>query len=123
MHFHEWMAGVAVPMMRKDNCSSKIVFTTHATLLGRYLAMNDPNFYERLSWVDWEKEAEYFNLLSANILAIILAFFLPGAHKKIFLLLFIHFKVREILEKSFLLTNFTFLLFFLLMLFLNNDAM
>lgn len=62
-HFHEWMAGVAVPLMRKENCSSKIVFTTHATLLGRYLAMNDPEFYERLEWVDWEKEAKYFNIL------------------------------------------------------------
>ena len=49
-------------------------------------------------------------------------FFLPGAHRKIFLLLFIDFKVREILKKSFLLTNLTFLLFFLLILFLNNEA-
>ncbi len=63
-HFHEWMAGVAVPLMRKANCKSKIVFTTHATLLGRYLAMNDPEFYDRLEWVDWEKEAKYFNILA-----------------------------------------------------------
>jgi len=64
VHFHEWMAGVAIPMMRKENLPAKIVFTTHATLLGRYLAMNDPNFYERLEWTDWEKEAKYFNVLS-----------------------------------------------------------
>jgi len=64
IHFHEWMAGVAIPMIRKDNLPTKIVFTTHATLLGRYLAMNDPNFYERLQWTDWEKEAKYFNIIS-----------------------------------------------------------
>ncbi len=37
------------------------MFTTHATLLGRYLAMNDPNFYDHLMQVDWEAEARNFN--------------------------------------------------------------
>src|SRR5690606_31863528 len=36
-HFHEWMAGSCVPMLRKENWPGAIVFTTHATLLGRYL--------------------------------------------------------------------------------------
>ena len=42
----------------------KTVFTTHATLLGRYLAFNDPNFYSRLPYIDWHKEAVYFNILT-----------------------------------------------------------
>ncbi len=61
-HIHEWMAGVGIPFMRQENLPTKIVFTTHATLLGRYLAMNDPGFYDRLPFVDWEQEAKYFNV-------------------------------------------------------------
>jgi len=62
-HFHEWMAGLAIPNLRRDNTDAKFVFTTHATLLGRYLAMNDGGFYEHLPYTDWEKEAKYFNIL------------------------------------------------------------
>ena len=61
-HFHEWMAGIPIPGIRKDNLNIKIVFTTHATLLGRYLAMNDPNFYEHLAFYNWEVEATKFNV-------------------------------------------------------------
>ncbi|HSO86316.1 MAG TPA: hypothetical protein VLQ91_07185, partial [Draconibacterium sp.] len=62
-HFHEWMAGIPIPGIRKDGLKIKIVFTTHATLLGRYLAMNDPQFYEHLAFYDWEVEAKKFNVL------------------------------------------------------------
>ena len=61
-HFHEWMAGIPIPGIRKDNLNIKIVFTTHATLLGRYLAMNDPQFYEHLELYNWEVEAKKFNV-------------------------------------------------------------
>ena len=61
-HFHEWMAGIPIPGIRKDNLNIKIVFTTHATLLGRYLAMNDSNFYEHLPFYNWEVEAQRFNV-------------------------------------------------------------
>lgn len=60
-HFHEWMAGVAIPFLRRKEVPVKIVFTTHATLLGRYLAMNEFNFYDRILWIDWEHEANHFN--------------------------------------------------------------
>ncbi|MCC5930512.1 MAG: glycosyltransferase [Cyclobacteriaceae bacterium] len=63
-HFHEWMAGVAIPDMRLENLPVSIVFTTHATLLGRYLAMNDGDFYGHLPFYDWEKESNYFNISS-----------------------------------------------------------
>lgn len=62
-HFHEWMAGLPIPGIRKDKLNIKIVFTTHATLLGRYLAMNDPNFYDHLALYNWEVEAKRFNVL------------------------------------------------------------
>lgn len=61
-HFHEWMAGLPIPAIRKDNLNIKTVFTTHATLLGRYLAMNDPGFYDHLEFYNWEAEATRFNV-------------------------------------------------------------
>ena len=61
-HFHEWMAGSCIPMLRKENWPGAIVFTTHATLLGRYLAMNHPAFYDHLPFLDAEKEAKNFNV-------------------------------------------------------------
>ncbi len=61
-HFHEWMAGLPVPGLRKEKLEIKIVFTTHATLLGRYLAMNDNRFYDHLPFYNWEAEANNFNV-------------------------------------------------------------
>jgi len=61
-HFHEWMAGVSIPELRRDKVDIRIVFTTHATLLGRYLAMNDPEFYDHLAFYNWEDEARKFNV-------------------------------------------------------------
>lgn len=61
-HFHEWMAGTCIPDLRKEQIPIKTVFTTHATLLGRYLAMNDPYFYDHLPFLNWENEAKNFNV-------------------------------------------------------------
>ncbi len=61
-HVHEWMAATAIPEIRRDKLPIKTLFTTHATMLGRYLAMNDPQFYEHMEFYDWEKEARYFNI-------------------------------------------------------------
>lgn len=61
-HFHEWMTGVAIPELRRRQVPVHLVFTTHATLLGRYLAMNDPNFYDNLMGVNWQAEAKHFNI-------------------------------------------------------------
>lgn len=61
-HFHEWMAGVPIADIRRQNLPIKMVFTTHATMLGRYLAMNDHNFYNNLPFYNWENEAKHFNI-------------------------------------------------------------
>ena len=61
-HFHEWMGGAAIPEMRRDNLPVGIVFTTHATLLGRYLAMSDPSFYDHLPFINWHDDARRFNI-------------------------------------------------------------
>ena len=54
-HFHEWMAATAIPEMRHAKLPVAIVFTTHATLLGRYIASTDPWFYDHVPFVNWEQ--------------------------------------------------------------------
>ena len=61
-HFHEWMAGLPIPEIKREQMPVSLVFTTHATLLGRYLAMNDPEFYNHLPYFDWQIEAQNFNI-------------------------------------------------------------
>jgi glycogen(starch) synthase len=60
-HFHEWQAGLAIPMLRKEHWPGALVFTTHATLLGRYLAAGNPAFYDHLPFVDGDAEAKRLN--------------------------------------------------------------
>ncbi|HEY7117860.1 MAG TPA: glycosyltransferase, partial [Tepidisphaeraceae bacterium] len=61
-HFHEWMGGVAVPRIAHLRLPIATVFTTHATLLGRYLASDNPYFYQHLPFMDPDKEAAHFNI-------------------------------------------------------------
>ncbi|MEZ0266467.1 MAG: glycosyltransferase [Phycisphaerae bacterium] len=61
-HFHEWMGGVAVPRIAHLGLPVATVFTTHATLLGRYLASDNPHFYQHLPFLDPDKEAQHFNI-------------------------------------------------------------
>lgn len=61
-HFHEWMAASAIPDLRKDQVKVATVFTTHATMLGRYLAGNVPNFYDKIDTFDWLKEARHYGI-------------------------------------------------------------
>lgn len=61
-HFHEWMGASAIAEIRRAEIPVSIVFTTHATLLGRYLAMNDPWFYDHVPFVDWLADARRFNI-------------------------------------------------------------
>ena len=59
-HFHEWMAGSAIPEIRRADIPVAVVFTTHATQLGRALAANDPGFYEHLPTIDWAGAARQY---------------------------------------------------------------
>ncbi len=61
-HFHEWMGGACIPMLRRENWPGSIVFTTHATIVGRYLAMNDPHFYDHLPYYNGLNEARRYNI-------------------------------------------------------------
>ncbi len=61
-HFHEWMGGVAVPRIAHMQLPIATVFTTHATLLGRYLASDNPYFYQHLPFLDSEREAQHYGI-------------------------------------------------------------
>jgi len=56
-HFHEWMAGSAVPGLRQAGLPLALVFHTHATQAGRAMASGDPNFYDRLPALDGREAA------------------------------------------------------------------
>ena len=47
-HFHEWQAGVGLIAIRTRHIDVATVFTTHATLLGRYLCAGKTDFYNNL---------------------------------------------------------------------------
>lgn len=56
-HCHEWLAGVALPLCRKRRIDVTTIFTTHATLLGRYLCAGLTDFYNNLKHFDVDAEA------------------------------------------------------------------
>lgn len=59
-HFHEWLGGLAIASLRREKLPIATVFTTHATLLGRYIASNDENFYGHLWHLDQAAEAKKY---------------------------------------------------------------
>ena len=50
-HFHEWQVGVGLIVLRTQKVPVATVFTTHATLLGRYLCAANVDFYNNLERV------------------------------------------------------------------------
>jgi len=56
-HFHEWQVGVAIPLIRKRRLDLVTIFTTHATLLGRYLCAGSLDFYNSIKSIDVDHEA------------------------------------------------------------------
>ena len=61
-HFHEWMGASAIPEVRRARLPLAVVFTTHATTLGRHIAPNDPWFYDHVPFVDWRADARRFGI-------------------------------------------------------------
>uniref|UniRef100_A0A8C5GW31 Glycogen [starch] synthase n=1 Tax=Gouania willdenowi TaxID=441366 RepID=A0A8C5GW31_GOUWI len=56
-HFHEWLAGLGLVLCRERQLSIATIFTTHATLLGRYLCAGNVDFYNNLAKFNVDKEA------------------------------------------------------------------
>jgi len=51
------MAGVAIPRIAHARLPISTVFTTHATLLGRYMAGDSSEFYNHLPFINPDEEA------------------------------------------------------------------
>ncbi len=61
-HFHEWQGAVAIPLLRRDGVPAATVFTTHATLIGRYIASSSDDLYSQLESIDASAQAEHFGI-------------------------------------------------------------
>ena len=68
VHCHEWMGGVAIPRLRHAQTPVTTVFTTHATLLGRYLAGDNPYFYDHLPFFNADAEADKYRILPRHLI-------------------------------------------------------
>ncbi|KAJ2855999.1 glycogen synthase isoform 1 [Coemansia erecta] len=55
--FHEWQAGVGAVLCNKRKVDIATIFTTHATLLGRYLCAGNVDFYNNLKFFNVDEEA------------------------------------------------------------------
>jgi glycogen(starch) synthase len=67
-HFHEWMAGLPILDIKREKMAVKTVFTTHATQLGRHLAINSPLFYAHLPFFNRELEAKKFGVVTEEVI-------------------------------------------------------
>ncbi|XP_030623917.1 glycogen [starch] synthase, liver isoform X3 [Chanos chanos] len=56
-HFHEWQAGAGLVLSRSRKIPMATIFTTHATLLGRYLCAGNVDFYNNLDKFNIDREA------------------------------------------------------------------
>ncbi|VDK66613.1 unnamed protein product [Onchocerca ochengi] len=56
-HFHEWQAGIGLILSRLWKTNVSTIFTTHATLLGRYLCASGADLYNNIDKFDVDREA------------------------------------------------------------------
>eukprot|EP01133_Synstelium_polycarpum_P017023 gene17023-20280_t len=56
-HFHEWQAAIGLILLRKWKIPVATIFTTHATLLGRYLSAGGVDLYNQMQYLNMDSEA------------------------------------------------------------------
>ncbi|KAG5458999.1 MAG: glycogen synthase, partial [Olpidium bornovanus] len=61
-HYHEWLAAVGLILGTKRDFNLTSIFTTHATLLGRYLCAGSVDFYNGMQYFDVDQEAGRRNI-------------------------------------------------------------
>ena len=72
VHAHEWLSGVAIlrlmqdPIAKGERSRIKTIFTTHATLIGRYEAGNNPHFYRGMNSINAEERARHYSITSRH---------------------------------------------------------
>eukprot|EP01127_Copromyxa_protea_P006892 TRINITY_DN16832_c0_g1_i1.p1 TRINITY_DN16832_c0_g1~~TRINITY_DN16832_c0_g1_i1.p1 ORF type:complete len:647 (-),score=112.99 TRINITY_DN16832_c0_g1_i1:80-2020(-) len=57
VHFHEWLAAAGLIVAKRWNLKIATLFTTHATLLGRWIAAANVDLYGRLPYINADEEA------------------------------------------------------------------
>ncbi len=62
-HLHEWMSGITGLFLKNKNPGNKIVFTTHATILGRSMTGSGIHLYEEQEKVNPYEKAKELNIL------------------------------------------------------------
>lgn len=62
LHLHEWQAATALAEIASTNPRVKSIFTTHATLLGRYMAGDMHRAHEKFDAVDPQQQAEHYGI-------------------------------------------------------------
>src|SRR5262245_2751725 len=65
-HFHEWVGGLALPLLRRESMPLATVFTTHATSVGRYVASSEAGLYDRLPYMDPDAEAGRMGIVAQH---------------------------------------------------------
>lgn len=50
-HFHEWLSAVGLILCRTQHLDVATIFTTHATLIGRYLCAGEVDVYHNMDKV------------------------------------------------------------------------
>lgn len=63
-HFHEWMTGTGILYLKDRLPQMGLIFTTHATIVGRSLAGNNRPLYKNLTSYNAEEIAREFNIIS-----------------------------------------------------------
>lgn len=67
-HFHEWLAGLGLMLCRQRQLPVATIFTTHATLLGRYLCAGNVDFYNNLAEVGQQIQTIMLNVRACKIM-------------------------------------------------------
>jgi len=62
VHFHEWQAATVLPALSQAKTGIRTIFTTHATLLGRYLAGDLARAHEQLDSIDPGPQAKEYGI-------------------------------------------------------------
>ena len=63
-HFHEWISGFGLLLLKLANSPAKTVFTTHATMLGRSMSGSGKNLYAVLNDIQPEDEAKNHGVIN-----------------------------------------------------------
>ncbi len=61
-HFHEWLSGAGILYLKSRKVNAALVFTTHATVLGRAMASSNVDLYSIFGKIKPDEEAYRFKI-------------------------------------------------------------